>query len=52
MKGELQYRCDVPCSDDGQASDLAVMHLMVVKDKWRLRAEGPEESIHSHERST
>jgi len=39
-------------TDDGQARDLASMHHTVVMDKWRLGAEGPEESIWIHGRST
>ena len=52
VKGELQLVCDVPCGDDGQARGLAPMHHAVVKDKWRLGAEGLEESRWSHGRST
>ena len=52
VKGELQLVCDVACGDDGQASGLAPLHHEVVKDKWRLGAEGPEESRRSHRRST
>ena len=52
VKGELQLGCDVPCGDDEQARGLAPMHHAVVKYKWRLGAEGPEESGWSHGRST
>ena len=52
VMGELQLGCDGPCSDDRQARDLAPMHHAVVKDKWRLGAERPEESRQSHGRST
>jgi len=52
VKGELQLGCDGLCGDDGQAGGLAPMHHAVVKDKWRLGAEVPEESGWSHERST
>ena len=52
VKGELQLGCDVACGDDGQARGLAPMHHVVVKDKWRLGADGPEESGQSHRRST
>ena len=38
VKAELQLVCDVPCGDDGQARGLALMHHVVVKDKWRLGA--------------
>jgi len=43
VKVELQLGCDGPCGDDKQAKGLAPMHHMVVKDKWSLGAEGPEE---------
>ena len=42
----------VVITDDGQARDLAPMHHTVVMDKWRLGAEGPEESRWIHGRST
>ena len=44
VESELHLGCDVPCGDDGQARDLAPMHHVVVKDKWKLGAEGSEES--------
>jgi len=52
VKGELQLGCDGPCGDDKQAKGLAPMHHMVVKDKWSLGAEGPEEFGRSHGQST
>jgi len=52
VKGELQLGYDGPCGDDGQTGGLAPMQHAVVKDKWRLSAEGPEESGQSHGRST
>ena len=52
VTSELQFECDGPCGDDGQARGLAPMHHAVVKDKWRLSVEGSEESGRSHGRST
>ena len=52
VKGELQLGRDVACGDDGQARGLAPMHHAVVKDKWRLGAEGPEDSGRTHWQST
>ena len=51
VKGKLQLGCDVPCVDDGKARGLVPIHHGV-KDKWRIGAEGPEESGWSYGRST
>ena len=50
--GELQLGCDGPCCDDGQARGLVSMHHAMLKDKWRLGAEGPEKSGRIHAQST
>jgi len=50
VKGELQLGWDGPCGDDEQARGLTRMHHVVVMDKWRLGAEGPEEFGRSHGR--
>ena len=50
VKSELQLRWDVPCCDDGQASVLAPMYHVVVKDKWRHGAEVSEKSGRSRGR--
>ena len=52
VKGELQFGRDIPCGGDGQAGGLVPIDHAVVKDKWRLGAESPEESERSHGRST
>ena len=52
VESELHLGCDVPCGDDGQERDLASMHHVVVKDKWKLGAKGPEEYGRSHGRPT
>jgi hypothetical protein len=44
VKGELQLGFDGPCGDNEQERGLAPMHHAVVNDKWKLGAEGPEES--------